>query len=90
MRCVLVVACSLVWALPAAASAHVRNFGPEMIGEAETHGPDLARVVDAGPEVPAPAGGATGKPLTQPARAKVTGHGVRFRLACSSPQSSRS
>jgi hypothetical protein len=90
MRRLLVLAFVLVLALPASALAH---GGPHdnavdaaltgSIGIPANHGPDVAKVVDRGPEIGAPAGGPAGKPLTLAARAKVTGSGVRYRLPTS-------
>ncbi len=79
MRLLSVIACSLFLALPASASARA-NFGAGVVGQAESHGADPAVVVDAHPELPAPSGGFTGRPLANAARAKLTGGGVRFRL----------
>jgi hypothetical protein len=72
--------CSLALALPASAWAHAGHNGPGLVGEAGSHGPDVAQAVDAGIEAPAPAGGVAGKPLPFPARAKLSGAAVRYRL----------
>jgi len=81
MRLPLAFACLLALALPAAASAHAGHLGHGgFVGDAETHGPDVARVVDRGGEAPAPAGGEDGKPITFAARARLAGSGARYRL----------
>jgi hypothetical protein len=77
MRRVIATACLLFLALPATASAHAED---DAVGAAGGHGPDVAHVVDRGPEVPGPAGGPLGKPLTLDARAKLSGSEARYRL----------
>lgn len=77
MRLPLAFACLVALALPAPVLAHPGHAG--FVGTGATHGPDQA-VVDRGIEAPAPAGGATGKPLTAGARAKLSGGEARFRL----------
>jgi hypothetical protein len=80
MRYPLALACLLALALPASASAHAGHLPVGMVGQAGTHGPDVAGVVDAGHEAPGPAGGDKGKPITRAARATLKGGGARFRL----------
>jgi hypothetical protein len=81
MRLPLAFACLFALALPAPALADVGAAG--FVGDAETHGPDRAVVVDRGAESPGPAGGSAGKPLTLGQRAKLTGAGARHRLPAS-------
>jgi hypothetical protein len=71
MRRSLAFACLLALALPASASAHAQDGA---VGAADTHGPDVASVVDRGPEVPAPAAGGFGK---------LKGSSPRYRLPTS-------
>jgi hypothetical protein len=68
-------------AVPAPALAGVGPAG--FVGQANTHGPDRARIVDRGAEAPGPAGGATGKPLPLDRRAKLSAAGARYRLPSS-------
>ena len=91
MRATLVFACFLALALPASASAHAGDeparskgaFATSPLGDPYTHGPDRSAVVDRGAEVPGPAGGSRGKPLSPSARARLKGSDVRLRLPAS-------
>lgn len=80
MRLTLATVCLFALALPAQAFAQP---GHGFVGTADTHGPDVAGVVDRGHEVPGPAGGGAGKPVTGPVRAKLSGARVRHRLPAS-------
>jgi hypothetical protein len=71
---------AIALALPAPASASAPELGASMVGEAGTHGPDVAGVVDRGLEAPGPAGGLKGRPISFDARAKLSGTGTRYRL----------
>ena len=76
MRSTLAFACFLALALPAPALAYVGPAG--FVGDADTHGPDRAGVVDRGAEVP----------LER--RGKLSGAQTRYRLPaswCGTPRS---